>query len=188
MFDGNAESLERALATHLSLEHLSDNQLTFILEYLSAHATENSAVERKKSDAAVTGLDWRVEKVFIDVPNALLVSAAATMDAMWSRGAAMALLAASGRDLRVWASLNPKNGCFCNFVTIEEKVDAQAITADEITARTKGSPCLHGSLGCDFDFEGACRVTSDVVVKNLEYLAKRKAIELNDTGDAVKVR
>lgn len=187
-FEGSEKALAEYLQRTLTNGGFDENKIGFVIAYIAAHADEDARVEHGKSSTSEAGLDWRVNHVVIDVPNALIVSAAAAVDALWSRGAAMALLAASGRDLRAWASLNAHDGGFCNFVSIEEKDGAEAMSPSDVTNRTAGHQCIHPDLSCNFDFEGACCITPEAVANNLAVLEKRKLIELNDAGAAIRVR
>ncbi len=187
-FYGSKNSFGAAVREHLGQKELNDQQVVFILEYIEAHVGVGANFEHRVGKVSSDTLELRVGQIVIDIPNALLVTAAASMDALWTRGAAMALLAASGRDLRAWARLDPKNGEFCNFLTIEEKASNEPIDPAQISERTKRRPCIHPDIGCNYDFEGACCISTDRISENLLDLAQRRAIEIDKNGNAIRKR
>ena len=180
----------KALDAEFGVGALEDGEIDFLFHVLEARAGDDDAVVAKAGAGEGVGFDLRVKNTYlhVDVQRALLLATIGLLDFFKTRGLAVLLWGASGRDLRCFARLSPEDGSFCNFLTIEEKKGDAPLTPAEISHATAGAPCQYDQIGCAHLKDGVCQITTETVATNLQTLASQRAIECDADGRAVKTR
>lgn len=180
----------KALDAEFGVGVLEDGEIDFLFHTLEARAGDGETVVAKAGTGEGVGFDLRVKNTYlhIDVQRALLLTAIGLLDFFKTRGLAVLLWGASGRDLRCFARLSPEDGSFCNFLTIEVKKNEAPLTAADISHATAGAPCQYDQIGCTHLKKGVCQITTETVATNLQTLANQRAIECDADGRAVKTR
>ena len=139
--------LEDALGRDLPED---DASLDYILNAIAQHAADartSVIMPPAKQDGTMAVRPFNGRYV-LNTRRALVLSAAAALDALATRAIAVAALAFAGMDVRAIAALNEANGEFCAFVALEAIKVGDGPTIVELTEALRRMECVAPSTIC----------------------------------------
>ena len=173
------------LSSALDGRALTDDEMSLALLAMRERSGPDDRFQLPPSVTGRKALGMRPAggRYVINVPNAVLLSVAVTLDALWTRGVATALVAAAGKNPQVLSKLSESNGSLCHFITLEgQQNKAFPIGCDEIAEITSGQVCSQPGLSCSHRNDERCALTSEAVRANLDRLAASQTIYCDEDG------
>lgn len=185
----NRDEIRHTLSGAIGKNTLSDLELDLLLILCRKKRKFGNRVDTPPLEMdSVFGIRPGGGKYVINLPNAVLLSAAVTLDILLTSGAATALISAVGKNPQAITVLNEKTGSLCHYISLEQLPKEEfPVSAKALSELTKDVECSYLEFNCDHCGGGICQVSESAVSQNIAVLDKSHVIVMTDEGAVARI-